>query len=326
MTQFSKMLNNHARLQERSLYSQELLGKVRDKLQTYSSCTSSDLCIYAAGSLARHETGRISDLDLFFIGYRPDKSAKGRSISRMHEIQVFADLIRLNDELGLQPFSGDGQYLKIHELADIIDGTGSSEDDSENLFTTRLLLLLESKAIAGQAVYDQAVEQVLEMYFRDGRGREGFRPLFLLNDILRYWRTLCLNYERDRSQPGKPWWKRNLNLKFPRKLTVFSTILAIIATRLATSDEFKPIAAMTPMERMAFALDEIGDPSLEKGFASVLDDYEDFLAAKSYSELEEPPLTTLNKFSEKAQRLDDFLHSVFASKHLDRQLVRYVLI
>lgn len=320
------MLNNHARLQERSSYSKELLEKIKNKLQNYSSCSGADLCIYAAGSLARHETGRKSDLDLFFIGSSPGKTPKGRSISRMHEIQVFADLIRLNDELGLQPFSADGQYLKIHELADIIEGTGSSDDDSENLFTTRLLLLLESKVIAGQSVYDQAVDDVLEMYFRDGRGRDGFRPLFLLNDILRYWRTLCLNYERDRSQPGKPWWKRNLNLKFPRKLTVFSTILAIIATRLATSHEFKPIAAMTPMERMAFALDEIADASLENAFASVLDDYEDFLAAKSYSELEEPPIEVLNKFSEKAQRLDDFLHSVFASENLDRQLVRYVLI
>lgn len=326
MTQFSKMLNKHTRLQERSAYSKSLLENIRDKLQSYSSCSSPNLCIYAAGSLARHETGRKSDLDLFFIGYCPEKLPKSRSISRMHEIQVFADLIRLNDELELQPFSADGQYLKIHELADIIEGTGSSEDDSENLFTTRLLLLLESKMIAGQSVYDQAIDRVLEMYFRDGRGRDSFRPLFLLNDILRYWRTLCLNYERDRFQPGKPWWKRNLNLKFPRKLTVFSTILAIISSKMTSAAEFKQIAEMTPMERLAYALDMVGDTSLEGMFSGMLDDYEDFLAAKSYSELEEPPPETLKKFSEKAQRLDDFLHSVFASENLDRQLVRYVLI
>jgi hypothetical protein len=326
MTQFSKILNDHTRLQERSSYSKELLINVQNKLQTYPSCNGANLCIYAAGSLARQETGRISDLDLFFIGHCPDRPPKSRSISRMHEIQVFADLIKLNTELELQPFSADGQYLKVHELEHIIEGTGSSEDDSENLFTTRLLLLLESKVVVGKSVYDQAIEQVLEMYFRDDRGRHDFRPLFLLNDILRYWRTLCLNYERDRFQPGKPWWKRNLNLKFPRKLTVFSTILAIIATRLATAQEFKFIAAMTPMERLAFSLDKISDSSLEDNFSAVLNDYEDFLAAKSYSELEEPPSVTLKTYSQKAQQLDNFLHDVFASKNLDQRLVRYVLI
>jgi hypothetical protein len=277
--------------------------------------------------LARYETGRISDLDLFFIGHRPERKGDSRSISRLEEIEVFADLIRLNEELKLQSFSGDGRYLKIHELNDIIDGTGSSDDDSENLFTTRLLLLLESKPIAGVDVYEQAVQKVLDMYFRDGaRGRKDFRPLFLLNDILRYWRTLCLNYERDRSEPGKPWWKRNLNLKFPRKLTVFSTVLAIIATRMTSADEFLPIAAKTPMERIAFALDQMGDLSLAAQFKSILDDYEDFLAAKSHNELEGPKIAPIEVFSEKAARLDDFLHNAFASAHLDRRLVRYVLI
>ncbi|MBU1224122.1 MAG: hypothetical protein KKA22_01205 [Gammaproteobacteria bacterium] len=325
MSKFSDILVNHTKLQDRVTHSKELLKRVQTRLEKNTSCNRPELCIYAAGSLARHETGRISDLDLFFIGHSQNKDRRGRSISRLQEIEAFADLIRLNSELELQPFSGDGLYLKIHELDDLIDGTGSSDDDSENLFTTRLLLLLESKPIAGVSVYDHAVSQVLSMYFRDGRGRKDFRPLFLLNDILRYWRTLCLNYERDRFESGKPWWKRNLNLKFPRKLTVFSTVLAIIATRMTSAADFLPIATMTPMERMAFALDQIDDVSLISQYTSVLDDYEDFLAAKSHSELEGPTVP-LEVFSEKAARLDDFLHNVFASERLDPRLVRYVLI
>lgn len=326
MSRFSAILANHDRLQERSMYSKNLLTEIRSKLEQSHACNRSDLCVYAAGSLARCETGRASDLDLFFIGHRADRKPGERSISRLQELQAFAELIRLNDELGLQPFSGDGQYLKIHELDDIISGTGGLEDDSENLFTTRLLLLLESQVIAGASVYDYSIAQVLDMYFRDGRGRKNFRPLFILNDILRYWRTLCLNYERDRFEPGKPWWKRNLNLKFPRKITVFSTVLAIIASQTVAAEDFQRLTQMTPMERMAFALDQIADATLETQFASVLDDYEDFLAAKSHSELDAPTMAPLSVYSEKAQRLDDFLHRVFASDKLDQQLVRYVLI
>lgn len=149
MGNFSDALAQHTRLQDRITNSKDLLKSVREHLALRPACSRSDLCIYAAGSLARLETGLVSDLDLFFIGYRPEREKGKRSISRLQELQAFADLIQLNDELHLEPFSGDGQYLKVHELEDIIDGTGSSDDDSENLFTTRLLLLLESKPLAG---------------------------------------------------------------------------------------------------------------------------------------------------------------------------------
>lgn len=326
MGAFKDLLLAHERLRDRSDYSKDLLARIRTALATKPSCCRPELCVYAAGSLARHETGRASDLDLFFIGHRANRPPRERSVTRLQELCAFADLITVNDALQLQPFSGDGQYLKIHELEDIIDGTGSSEDDSENLFTTRLLLLLESKPLAGDSLYEEAVRRVLDMYFRDGRGRKDFRPLFIMNDILRYWRTLCLNYERDRASEGKPWWKRNLNLKFPRKLTVFSTVLCIIATRMSTAEDFLRISSMTPMERLAFALDQMGDSSLEPSFGRVLDDYEDFLAAKSHSELDGPSGAPLSVYSEKAQRLDDFLHSALESNELDRRFVRYVLI
>jgi hypothetical protein len=327
MSEFTEALRSHTRLQDRADYSRNLLEKIRADLLKRPSCNRPELCIYAAGSLARHETGRVSDLDLFFIGHRPERKSGQRSISRLEELQAFADLINLNERLELAPFSGDGQYLKIHELDDIISGTGSVEDDSENLFTTRLLLLLESTAIAGEGVYNCALDKVLEMYFRDTVGRKGFRPLFLLNDLLRYWRTLCLNYERDRFVQGKPWWKRNLNLKFSRKLTVFSSVLAIVSNQIETAKDFKPFVLMTPMQRLAAALDHLADLSLFQEFRAVLDDYEDFLSAKSHKELEgdqRPP--PLEEFSEKAQRFDDFLHQAFSSAKLDRALVRYVLI
>lgn len=327
MDDFKNLLAAHSRLRDRAQYSKELIQQIQNALASKSACSRPELAVYAAGSLARHETGRASDLDLFLIGHRVDRRGeKQRSVPRLQELCAFGELIGVNDQLQLQPFSGDGQYLKIHELDDIIDGTGSSDDDSENLFTTRLLLLLESKPLAGEALYRYAIEEVLKMYFRDGRGRKDFRPLFLLNDILRYWRTLCLNYERDRATEGKPWWKRNLNLKFPRKLTVFSTILSIIATKLTSSEDFLLIASMTPMERLAFALDQMADEALRDAFAKVLDDYEDFLAAKSHSELDAPTSAPLEVFSEKAQHLDDFLHRAFGSPSLDQRLVRYVLI
>ncbi|RDI18134.1 hypothetical protein DFR41_11550 [Pseudacidovorax intermedius] len=326
MGRYQEIFHSHSALQQRIKSSRELLEKVRKNVSEKSACKAPGVCIYAAGSLARYETGKVSDLDLFFVADRRKRKKGERSLSKLSEVKIFSDLIRLTDELQIQPFSGDGKFLKIHELQDIIEGTGSSDDDSENLFTTRLLLLLESKCIVGQKVYDNSIRKVLDMYFRDGRGRKEFRPLFLLNDILRYWRTLCLNYERTRSEQGKPWWKKNLNLKFPRKLTVFSTVLCIVALDMHTLEDFLKISSMTPLERLIFALDHMADSELEGSFLEVLNYYEDFLAAKSYEQLNQPDQVQLGEFSAKAQKLDDFFHSALASTKLNQELVRYVLI
>lgn len=326
MGAFTSALSTHARLRERSRHSKSFLAKVHAELAAHPAGRKKGLCVFAAGSLGRFETGRVSDLDVFFICDGRGRRSTTRSISRLDEIQVISDLIKVNDALQLPPFSGDGRYLKIHEVSDLINATGDSRDDSENLFTTRLLLLLESKPLSNEVLYAEAIDRVMENYFRDGRGKRDFKPLFLLNDILRYWRTLCLNYERDRAEPGKAWWKRNLNLKFSRKLTVFSTVLAIIAKGISTPRSFHQIAGKVPLQRLAFALDAIGDGALLPEFRAVLDDYEEFLAAKSHSELEAKDDGVVPLFSARAQRFDDFLHSVLRSPKLDQSLVRFVSI
>lgn len=307
-------------------YSRELLDRVRAAVASQSVCSRSELCVYAAGSLGRLEAGRISDLDVFLFADRLSRKQEERSLTRLEEIMALSELIQVNTKLELPAFSGDGEYFKIHEVNDLLAGTGTAMDDSENLFTTRLLLLLESKCLVNDGLYQRATQLIVEMYFRDGRGRQDYRPLFLLNDILRYWRTVCLNYERTRADSRKPWWKKNLNLKFSRKLTVFSTVLAILADHMDTYALFAEISAMTPLERLAYALDKLEDTTLLPGFCRFLDNYEDFLAAKSHAELETLESGAAARFRESAQEFDDFLHAAFASSNLDRQLVRYMLI
>lgn len=326
MDHFRTTLAAHDRLADRMAFSRGLLERVRKAAATHSTCSRPELCVYAAGSLGRLETGQISDLDVFLFADRDPRGAGQRSLTRLEEIMALSELIQVNAELTLPPFSGDGEYFKIHEVSDLVAGTGTATDDSENLFTTRLLLLLESKCLANDALYAQATKRIVEMYFRDGKGKADYRPLFLLNDILRYWRTLCLNYERTRSDPKKPWWKKNLNLKFSRKLTVFSSVLAILVDHVDTYETFAPVAALTPMERLADGLDKLGDMALADAFGRFLDNYEEFLAAKSHAELEQLDAPMAAHFHKTAQDFDEFLHAMFASPRLNRQLVRYLVI
>lgn len=325
MNNYSTILKNNEDIQNRIQHSREFLDDVRDEFGKLKGGMRGEVCVFAAGSLARFETGRTSDLDVFIVSDRKDRKSEERSLSKLEEIELFADLIRLNENLSLPRFSGDGRFLKVHELDDLIKATGDSRDDSENLFTTRLLLLLESQPLSNDTLYDHAMQNVLKNYFRDGKGRRDFRPLFLLNDILRYWRTLCLNYERDRALE-KRWWKRNLNLKFSRKLTVFSTVLPIVSQQVRTESDFMELANKVPLERLASALDFLGDKSLESEFEVTIRNYESFLAAKSHAELETKSVELIEEFRLKADAFGAFIYQALHSKKLDKQLVQYLAI
>lgn len=325
---FRIALSSHGELRERLTYSETFLKNVQLKTQDVLQSDWNHVAVFAAGSLGRLETGRSSDLDVFFLAKGKNSNAQpnGRyQFSRLEEIQLFAKLIDVNAQLNLPSFSGDGRYLKVHELDRIISSTGDANDDSENLFTTRMLLLLESKSVWNDQLRHEAVTRVLAYYFKDGKGKRDFRPLFLLNDILRYWRTLCLNYERDRVISTK-WWKTNLNLKFSRKLTVFSTVLLILTKATKTQQDFEEAADKVPLERLAMALDVLGDQHLLPKFQQFLDDYESFLAAKSFAELDTPGASAKQDFRDKADRFGLFLTDLVLSPKIDDGLRRYLLV
>jgi hypothetical protein len=317
MGAFKNALEEHTLIQDRIKYSRQFLDKTVSAFEAFDRGRNNKICVFAAGSLGRFETGQISDLDLFIVS--------NEKISKLDEYKLFSDLIRLNEHLELPEFSSDGKFLKVHHLDDLIKATGDDRDDLENQFTTRLLLLLESKPISGKELYQESLKQVLSNYFRDSDGRQNFQPLFLLNDILRYWRTLCLNYERDRGN-DKPWWKKNLNLKFSRKLTVFSTVLAIVSKLVSSSEDLVRFSQHVPLERLALALDAIDDQSLIEPYKRFLDDYESFLAAKSHSELEVKEEDVIEEFRSKAESFGEFIYEALHSKKLDRKLVRFLAV
>lgn len=323
---FTRALKTHPELSDRFDFSIEFLGKAEAATAELLQTDWPNVAIFAAGSLGRLETGRCSDLDVFFLAKPADDTTDDvHPISRLQEISLFAKLIEINAQLGLPKFSGDGRYLKVHDLRRVISSTGDANDDSENLFTTRLLLLLESKPLWNADLRREAITNVLAYYFKDGKGKKDFRPLFLLNDILRYWRTLCLNYERDRVRSPK-WWKNNLNLKFSRKLTVFSTVLVILTKAATDEDSFIAMAEKVPLERLSLALDTLGDSSLLPRFTKFLNDYESFLAAKSFAELEEPNEASKQEFRRKADDFGEFLNTLLMNDRIDSTLRRYALV
>lgn len=173
------------------------LALLRDQFEIYGLVEGRcpHLAVLATGSLGRGESGRRSDLDVFLID---TARADEQRLSNIDGILLRADLIKAAHGAGFEEFSRDGEYLVVHHIGDLLSFLGTREDDSTNAFTARMLLLLESRVLLAPRAYDRCIDAAIAVYARDAKEAAEFVPHFLINDIVRYWKTLCLNYEAKR--------------------------------------------------------------------------------------------------------------------------------
>ena len=223
-------------------------------------------------------------------------------------------------------FSNDGEYLKICFMGDLKSRTGSRLDDSENLFTTRMLLILESQFIANEPVYRKHLSCILKLYYRDWSEANSFKPIFLLNDLLRYWRTMCLNYEERRHYANQPFRKKNVNLKFSRMLTVFGTVLPLIADSTDSVSKIEGLCTKTPLERLAVGLDLLDDSDLTGRWPGILDIYEEFLSWKETDDVEKLLTEQNNVVNERAKTLSTFLYNALTHAKIPDEFRRCLIL
>jgi hypothetical protein len=296
--QIPKLRQMAADAGERALYSADRLNELASSIDDLEPLLDeAALCVYATGSYGRLEAWSGSDIDLFFL-YGPPPGEEPPNFLTF--IRVAARLVEVTEQMAFPPFSGDGKYLETLDVNEMERVLGSPEDDSTNTFTARMLLLLESHPISDHGRYDALIERIVGFYYHDFHDyADRFVPTFLLNDILRFWRTLTLNYEHDRYEvrqlePEKQERARaksslkNYKLKLSRLATCFSMVVHLASqpapVRLVRVVE---LTAMTPQERFAALagrdaradelLDELS-AQYERFLANVQRDEDDLLA------------------------------------------------
>ena len=272
---------------DRKRFSEEVLNKLRTELDSRLAERLGEepesVTIYVTGFFGRLEASPYSDVDAFIAGHA---GSSQRTISRLDEISLKADLIAAVKAMDLPEFDGDGDYLRYYSSGDLLEGIGRRTDDHDNTSTARLLLLLESRPLMGARAYLEVRDEVIAEYWRDYERHKGeFSPIFLINDILRFWRTLCVAYEmrttlRDEDEDAGKRRLNNYKLKHSRVLTCFSTILALLAiyrtNGTVTTRDAQRIVGIEPLERLFEGVDRDN-----RKLVSALDDargaYEVFL-------------------------------------------------
>ena len=209
----------------------ELAGLVGDLLPTDEGS------FIVFGSLARGEYTNGSDLDWTVL-------IDGRADS-LH-LEIIHSLKHRLEDAGFKvpgPTEVFGGLVFSH---DIVHSIGGDEDTNRNM-TRRLLLLLESTTVdtsSSREVHERILNAILSRYVKEDANfivanrRKDRIPRFLLNDVVRFWRTMAVDYaNKYRARRGDKWALRNIKLRMSRKLIFVSGILMCISWALQDRED-----------------------------------------------------------------------------------------
>ena len=247
----------------------------------------SDTSIVVFGSLARGEYTAGSDVDWTLL-------IDGQADPAHYEaVRSINDTLKLGGFHEPGPTGVFGNTAWSHPILHQIGGP----DDTNKLTTQRILLLLEAAAVGRDEALERVIKRVIARYVEDDRGllyarKRAIVPRFLLNDIVRYWRMLAVDFVHKQRDRSRGWALRNAKLRMSRKLIYVSGLLLCFSPELDGGEqrwtvegsklEIPPLVAFLRDGARVYPLDHLAlaalRPSITPATASALfEQYDAFL-------------------------------------------------
>lgn len=194
-------------------YLTERLGGDRDR--------DSEPIVTAFGSMAREEMAPGSDFDYLVILRTLERDPAKIQLYRESAVVAL-------EQLGLDPPGSSGLFGCAISGTDLVNTIGLDTDTNLHL-SRRILLLEESLGLNAVAGHGDLIETIAARYLHESRSGQPCVPHFLLNDVLRYWRTIAVDFEAKRWDElrGRKSGLRYVKLLSSCKLVVAGTVVSL---------------------------------------------------------------------------------------------------